>query len=149
VLSRGYRQFGVAYASSGARLPAADPVPDILVPVIARAQAASGHRFDASYCVVMHYPPGTGIGWHVDGKRFRDVLLVVSLGGSAGVEFRTVGGNATSSKWDLGHGSLYAMYGTARWEYEHRVLPVTEERFCLQFRDVDSAAGMAQPAGEA
>lgn len=33
-------------------------------------------------------------------------------------------------------GSLYAMHGPARWEYQHRVVPVTQDRWSLTFRQV-------------
>lgn len=140
-LSRGYLQFGVAYAPSGQRLEQAPPVPERLLPLIERAQKRWDFVFPASYCVAMHYPAGAELDWHVDGNRFRDVLLIVSLGAPAAIEFRPKGDQGAGRVWHLEHGSLYAMHGQARWEYEHRVLPVTGERYCLQFRDVDPNAG--------
>jgi alkylated DNA repair dioxygenase AlkB len=145
-LSRGYIQYGVAYSRTGQRLDEAPPVPERLVPVIARAQQRSGFVFPASYCVVMHYPAGAGLDWHVDGNRFRDVLLIVSLGAPADVEFRPKGSEGQGQVLHLEHGSLYAMHGPARWDCEHRVQPVAGERYCLQFRDVDPNAGR-KPAG--
>ena len=79
-LKRRYAQFGYAYASTGRRLTPAPAFPPFLTAIVEKANARhpSGVAFDQ--CIITHYPPGAGIGWHTDAAGFGEVIIAVSLG---------------------------------------------------------------------
>src|SRR5688500_4022225 len=59
--------FGLHYAFDGSGLRAADPIPDWLEPLRARAAALAGRAAaDFVHALVIEYVPGAGIGWHRD-----------------------------------------------------------------------------------
>jgi alkylated DNA repair dioxygenase AlkB len=136
-LKRSYAQFGYAYGSTGRRLTAAAPLPEFLTALIekARPHHPAGHSFNQ--CIVTHYPPGAGIGWHTDAPRFGDCILAVSLGAEARLQFRVNGTQEVCCEVRASPGSLYVMQGPARREYQHRVAPVGSTRYSLTFRHVD------------
>jgi DNA oxidative demethylase len=133
-LKRAYAQFGYAYALTGHELTPAPSLPDVLLSVIARGSPYCPDDTRFNQCIVTHYPKGAGIGWHIDARCFGDVILAVSAGAAARLQFRPKGSKATSHEVLVRPGSLYVLSGSARWEYQHRVMPVTAVRYSLTFR---------------
>jgi alkylated DNA repair dioxygenase AlkB len=135
-LKRSYAQFGYAYVSNGRKLTPAAPLPDYLEALIAKGlpHCPEGARFNQ--CIVSHYPPGSGIGWHTDAPRFGECVMAVSLGEEAQLQFRPNGSEEASCTVRTAPGSLYVMHGPARWEYQHQVVPVEAARYSLTFRYV-------------
>lgn len=122
-LKRGYAQFGYSYVSTGRKLEMAAPMPSFLQEVLLKAQSIAGDGEPINQCIVTHYPANSGIGWHTDAPRFGECVIGVSLGGAARLQFRLAG-------------------GPARWQYQHQVVPVKQERYSLTFRHVpDPATG--------
>ncbi len=71
-------------SQQGRKLERAAEMPDFLRVVIEKAQNLhqSGEPFNQ--CIVTHYPPNSGIGWHTDtSPRFGECVVGVSLGGEA------------------------------------------------------------------
>lgn len=135
-LKRGYAQFGYAYVSTGRKLERVADMPDFLRSVIEKAQAIHQGCEPFNQCIVTHYPPNSGIGWHTDAPRFGECVVGVSLGGEARFQFRPNGSEEVSYEIWADPGSMYLMRGPARWEFQHQVVPVKAERFSLTFRHV-------------
>src|SRR5215213_4838357 len=80
--------FGLHYAFDGSGLREAQPIPDWLLPLRARAAAAAGRRAEEFvHALVIEYAPGAGIGWHRDRPVFGDVVGI-SLLAPAPLRFR-------------------------------------------------------------
>lgn len=135
-LKRGYAQFGYSYVSTGRKLDPAATMPDFLLAVIEKVLPYSPGEAEFNQCIVTHYPPNSGIGWHTDAPRFGECVVGVSLGGPARFQFRPNGSEEYSYEVKAVPGSMYVMKGPARWQFQHQVLPVKAERFSLTFRHV-------------
>ena len=139
-LKRSYAQFGYAYVAIGQRLQPAPPFPDYLVELLGRALAALPEAPGAvtfEQCIVTHYGEGAGIGWHMDAPSFGDYIVGVSAGGDGRFQFRPKGLEGPPTyEAVVTAGSVYAMSGPARWEWQHRVVPVKAVRYSLTFRQV-------------
>jgi alkylated DNA repair dioxygenase AlkB len=135
-LKRGYAQFGYAYVSTGRKLQTTASIPASLRAVIDKAipHCPAGSTFNQ--CIVTHYPTGSGIGWHTDAPRFGECIVGVSLGAEARLQFRPNGVEEVTFEVRAAPGSMYLMHGPARWEHQHQVVPVKDERYSLTFRNV-------------
>ena len=92
---------------------------------------------DLVHALVAEYSPGTPLGWHRDVPDFESIFGV-SLGGEALLRFRPYPPNRPRKKdivkLKVQPSSVYAMRGTARWEWQHSVAPVDELRWSITFR---------------
>lgn len=129
--------FGWHYDFDDASLRPADPLPDWLLPLRARAAHFAGLGPDALVqASLIRYDPGAGIGWHRDRPVFGHVLGV-SLGAAANLRFR----RRRSDGFDrismpLAPRSLYHLTGQARHEWEHSIAPMPATRWSIIFRDL-------------
>ena len=135
-LKRGYAQFGYSYVSTGRKLEAAPPIPDFLQMIIKKARPYYPNDIMFTQCIVTHYPPGAGIGWHTDAPLFGDYVIGVSLAGEARLQFRPNSYKEVTYEIKVSPGSLYLLQGVVRWNYQHQVIPVKVERYSLTFRYV-------------
>ncbi|HYE28576.1 MAG TPA: alpha-ketoglutarate-dependent dioxygenase AlkB [Allosphingosinicella sp.] len=127
--------FGLHYAFDGRGLRPAEPIPDWLRPL--RARAAAWARVDAEafvHALVIEYAPGAGIGWHRDRPVFGDVVGI-SLLAPAPLRFRRRAG----SKWErftltAEPRSAYLLRGEARHEWEHSIPPLDTLRYSVTLR---------------
>lgn len=136
LLKRSAAHFGYAYLATGRRLLSAEPFPAFLSAVIDKClpYCPSGAKF--TQCLVSRYPPGAGIGWHVDAPQFGEYVAGVSLGSVARLMFRPAKQAETGAGIAVAPRSVYIMSGSARWSYEHRITPVKAVRYSLTFRSV-------------
>jgi alkylated DNA repair dioxygenase AlkB len=135
-MKRGLAQFGSAYVTTGRKLVDAPPIPPFLQAVIEKAAPYYPQGIEFAQCIVTWYPCNAGIGWHTDAPRFGDYILAVSLATPARLQFRPNKSKAVSFEVTATPGSLYVMHGIARWQYQHRIIPVKAERYSLTFRSV-------------
>jgi alkylated DNA repair dioxygenase AlkB len=135
-MKRGWAQFGWGYVSIGQQLEPAPPIPPYLQAVIDKAAPYYQNSIEFAQCIVTKYPVGAGIGFHKDAPCFGDCILGVSLAAEARLRFRPKGETHPSFAVTASPGSLYVMEGTARWQYEHQIMPVKKERYSLTFRTV-------------
>jgi alkylated DNA repair dioxygenase AlkB len=140
-LKRSYAQFGYAYVSTGRRLEATAAMPEFLRAVIDKVRPRCPDGTEFNQCIVTHYPPGSGIGWHTDAAGFGECVVGVSLDAEARLQFRPNGAEEASYEVRAAPGSMYLMRGPVRWDYQHQVVPVKTDRFSLTFRHVPPAAG--------
>ena len=147
-LNRGYRQFGWEYDSLGTVKAGPEPLPPLLQSAlqICRAKLPQPTSFDQA--VAMYYPVGGGLGWHVDGARFGPVIVALSFAGNASLEFRRGGEQEASYRLQIAPGAMYVLARGSRWDFEHRILPVEQERYSITFRTIgqpETPAGSRGP----
>jgi len=129
--------FGWSYRFDGSGLAPAEPIPDWLLPVRARAAAVAGLAPDAlEHALLIRYGPGAALGWHRDRPVFDDVIGI-SLLSPAPLRFR----RKQSDKWQrftltAEPRSLYLLRGPSRTEWEHSIPPVETLRCSITFRSM-------------
>ena len=133
-MRRGYAQFGYAYVTTSRKLKPALALPAFLQAVISQASPYYPASVTFTQLIVTHYPSGAGIGWHTDAPVFSEYILGISLASEARLQFRPKKSQKASFEVKVAPGSLYVMHGSARYDYEHRIMPVKTERYSLTFR---------------
>jgi alkylated DNA repair dioxygenase AlkB len=127
--------FGWRYDFDDRSFAPAEPIPDWLLPLRAKAAAFAGvSPEDFVHALLVRYDPGAGIGWHRDRSVF-ETVVGVSLGAPAVLRFRRrreVGFERASI--DLEPRSAYRLSGPARHEWEHSIAPGETLRFSITFR---------------
>ncbi|HEU0099284.1 MAG TPA: alpha-ketoglutarate-dependent dioxygenase AlkB [Allosphingosinicella sp.] len=127
--------FGLHYAFDGSGLREAEPIPDWLQPLRARAATLAGLAAEAFvHALVIEYAPGAGIGWHRDRPVFGDVVGI-SLLAPAPLRFRRRAG----VRWErftlaAEPRSAYLLRGEARHEWEHSIPPLETLRYSVTLR---------------
>lgn len=129
--------FGMKYDFERERIERADPIPNWLLPVRARAAAFAGLAPDELVqALVLRYDPGAGIGWHRDRPVYGHVVGV-SLGEAAALRLRRrrPGGFERTSA-PLEPRSVYHMTGEVRHGWEHSIAPMERTRWSISFRSL-------------
>jgi alkylated DNA repair dioxygenase AlkB len=127
--------FGWRYDFNQARVEAAPPIPDFLLPLRGRAACFAGlEAAQFEQALVIRYGPGAGIGWHRD-RPFFDRVFGLSLSSDTVLRFRrrTLRGFERFAL-DAPARSAYLLSGEIRHEWEHSIAPVSEPRFSITFR---------------
>jgi len=133
--NRKTRSFGWRYDFDDGRFMPADPIPDWLRPLRAKAAAFAEVPPDGFiHALLARYDPGAGIGWHRDRDVFEGVVGI-SLNTPAILRFR----QRTSSGFrrasiEVQPRSAYLLSGEARWEWEHSIVPGDALRLSVTFR---------------
>ena len=148
MLRRQYAQFGFRYSSTGRRLTPVEKFPDFLVRLANRVRAFSATPEALNQCIISHYDVGDGIGWHTDAWSFGENIIGISLGGPARFQFRKNGKMRHQFEVILSSGSVYCISGPARWNYQHRIVPVKTSRFAFTFRHVPGVETGTCPLGQ-
>jgi alkylated DNA repair dioxygenase AlkB len=133
--NRKTKTYGWRYDFDDASFAPAEPIPEWLLPL--RAKAAAFARLSQEefvHVLLARYDPGAGIGWHRDRPQFGEVVGV-SLGSPAILRFR----QRTDERFRrallrLEPRSAYLLSGPSRWEWEHSISPGEELRFSITFR---------------
>jgi alkylated DNA repair protein (DNA oxidative demethylase) len=132
-------QYGWRYSFESFKVSEGPPLPDFLIPVRNRAAAFRGlPPEDLSEALITEYAPGATIGWHRDAAPF-DVVLGISLLSSCRFRFR----RGRTGSWETAEallmpGSIYALTGAARKEWQHSIPAVGELRYSITFRTMRS-----------
>ncbi|MGZ8997586.1 MAG: alpha-ketoglutarate-dependent dioxygenase AlkB [Allosphingosinicella sp.] len=127
--------FGWAYRFDGSGLAPADPIPDWLLTVRAKAAAFAGLAPDRlEHALLIRYGEGAGLGWHRDRPVFGEVIGI-SLLSRAPLRLRRKQGE----KWQrftlqAEPRSAYLLSGPARSEWEHGLAPVDTLRYSITLR---------------
>jgi alkylated DNA repair dioxygenase AlkB len=122
------------------------PIPDILMPVRARAAAFAGlSADDLVQAMVTRYDPGAGIGWHRDRPVFEHVVGL-SLGAAATMRFRRrVATKFERATLPLAPRAAYHLAGDARHLWEHSIAEMAETRWSITFRSLSERGRRALP----
>lgn len=133
--NRKTRSFGWRYDFEDASFSPAEPIPDWLLPL--RAKAAEFAQIGPGefvHVLLARYDPGAGIGWHRDRDVF-DQVVGISLASPAVLRFRRrKPGGFDRATLDVAPRSAYLLSGEARWDWEHRITPGDQLRFSITFR---------------
>lgn len=127
--------FGWRYDFTAGGLRPAEPIPDFLESLRARAAEAGGlPAGELQQVLVTRYPPGAAIGWHKDRPEFAEVVGV-SLLAPGLFRFRRRRGSAWErASLTVEPRSLYVLAGPARYDWEHSLPPVERLRYSITFR---------------
>jgi len=130
-----YEMHGVAARRKVYRFDSARPYPCELKPIILKgAQALKVHLDEIIHVLFTHYPIGAPIGWHRDAPMYESILGI-SLGSDCTIKLRPYDSRVSPiRKIDLPARSAYIFSGESRWQWEHHIAPVKEERFSLTMR---------------
>ena len=106
--------------------------PRLLEPLRDKASALAGAEI--AHALIARYDPGAGIGWHKDRGVF-DRVVGISLLSPAVLRFRKrTASGFTRFNMPLEPRSAYLLSGTARYDWEHRIVPGEQLRFSITFR---------------
>jgi alkylated DNA repair dioxygenase AlkB len=128
--------FGMRYDYGRRAVAAAEPFPDLLLPLRDRAADMAGlEPADLDQVLINEYRPGAGIGWHRDKSVFGEVVGV-SLLSPCILRFRraVAGGGWERRTLTPQPRSAYVLTGPARTEWEHSIPPVETLRYSITFR---------------
>lgn len=134
--------FGWVYGYESWRIEPGPPIPDVLLPLRARAAVLAGVEPDALVEVlVTEYPPGAGVGWHRDAPQFGPVVGV-SLLRACRLRFQRGAGAARQTRAAvLEPRSAYVFDGEARWQWQHSIPPMKALRYSVTFRTLRDRPG--------
>jgi DNA oxidative demethylase len=146
--NRRTQSFGWRYDFDDASFSEAEPIPDWLEPVRARAAAFAGLQpSDFVHVLLARYDPGAGIGWHRDRDVFNQVVGI-SLNSPATLRFRQRTANGfRRANLQVAPRSAYLLAGEARRDWEHSIAPGDALRFSITFRAL-SEKGRRIAAGQ-
>ena len=136
VAKRTARHFGVGYDyERRSAVHEAEPIPDWLVPVRARAAELAGvEPEELAEILVQRYPPGAQIGWHRDAPAF-GIVVGISVGSGARMRVRRdKGGVRHTFELELEPCSGYVLAREARTAWQHHVPPAKALRYSITFR---------------
>ena len=116
----------------------AQPVPDELLWLRDRcAEPMKCEPEQIGHALVSFYPVGAPIGWHSDAAQYGGAVFGVSLASDCSMDFRPIAyGTGEKQRIYLARRSGYLMSGISRWQWEHHITPVKEERWSITFRTV-------------
>ncbi|BBD96955.1 alpha-ketoglutarate-dependent dioxygenase AlkB [Sphingobium amiense] len=135
--------FGWKYDFGTGCFAPAEPIPDWLLPLKAKAAGFAGlDPTDLVQALLIRYDPGAGIGWHRDRPVFEHVVGV-SLGQTARMRFRRRSGTKFERAYvPLQPRSIYHLSGESRNEWEHSIACVDAVRWSITFRSLTRAKGL-------
>lgn len=141
--------YGGSFDYDSNRLLPAQPLINELAPLRQRVADWAGVAPERLvHALVAEYAPGTPLGWHRDVPDFEDVFGV-SLGAEAVLGFRpwppVDPKRADIVRLVAEPRSLYAIQGSARWDWQHRVAPVQALRWSITFRTARPVAAPSRP----
>jgi alkylated DNA repair protein (DNA oxidative demethylase) len=127
--------FGWRYDFDDSSFAPAEPIPDWLQPLRAKAAAfAKVVPDDFAHVLLARYDPGAGIGWHRDRPQFEQVVGI-SLGSPAVMRFRQRTANGfRRANVRLEPRSAYLLSGEVRHDWEHSIVPGDTLRVSITFR---------------
>jgi len=127
--------FGWHYDFDNARFGPADPMPEWLLPLKARAAGFAGlDDADLVQALLIRYDKGAGIGWHRDRPVFEHVVGI-SLAVPATMRFRRrTGQGFERASVPMAPRSIYHMSGEARHDWEHSIAEMEQTRWSITFR---------------
>ena len=128
--------FGVDYDyDNPGRSGGGEPFPDWLNPYRDQAAALAGVQpGELVEALVQRYPPDATIGWHRDAPMFGKVVGL-SLAAPCRMRFRQPRGDRRDVfELVLEPRSAYVLAGSVRWQWQHSIPAVKEERYSITFR---------------
>jgi alkylated DNA repair dioxygenase AlkB len=114
--------------------PEGQAIPEFLLAIRERAAAFAGvEAEEIVQALITEYSPGTPIGWHRDRPQF-GTILGISLASACRMRLKPYKGEGKIASLMLEPRSIYAMQGTARWDFVHSIPAVEKLRYSITFR---------------
>lgn len=135
---RRYIHFGWEYNYLRDLFVQTDPLPKFLNPFVRRiAKWLDIPRDRIVEALILEYPPGAAIGWHVDRERFEHIIGI-SFGGWCTMRWRKsyIKERDEILKVDLEPRSAYIMQKELRWKWQHSVPKTKTHRYSITFRTI-------------
>lgn len=133
VARRKMYRYGVSYSTEGKNAPARN-IPDEIAFLIRKgAEALKISSKEIIQVLFNHYPVGAPIGWHRDAPTF-EKIVGVSLKSSCRMKLKPYDSKLSPAQILLAPRSGYYMTGESRWNWEHHIPPVKEERYSITMR---------------
>ena len=131
--------FGWAYHPTNKQVTQVAPMPDSLVALCHTCCECCAMDNAFQQATVTQYPPGAGIGAHIDAPLYGDTILVLSLAIPAHMRFR-LRQSGVHLDLVLAPRSLLLLRGPSRWEWSHEIVAtsVKQTRWSVTFRSVQS-----------
>lgn len=131
------RSYGWSYDFESGSFAPAEPIPDWLQNVKARAAEFAGLQpGDLVQALLIRYDPGAGIGWHKDRPVFEHVVGI-SLGNAATLRLRRrTAAGFERAKAQLPPRSIYHLSGEVRHQWEHSIAAMDVPRWSVTFRSL-------------
>jgi alkylated DNA repair dioxygenase AlkB len=99
-----------------------------------RAAAFAGVKAEEIVqAMITEYSTGTPIGWHRDRPQF-GTIVGISLVSACRMRLKPYKGDGKIVSLILEPRSIYAMQGTARWNFVHSIPAVEKLRYSITFR---------------
>ena len=139
VAKRRATHFGRSYEYESARVSAAPPIPEFLLPLRERiADFTKCSPAEFAEVLITEYPAGAGIGWHRDAPAF-DFIVGISLLSECTMKFRpwppTEASHAQKAfSLLLEPRSLYVLRGPVRIHWQHHIPPTKRLRYSITLR---------------
>jgi alkylated DNA repair dioxygenase AlkB len=139
VARRRTAHFGWLYGYETWRIEPGPPIPELLLPLRARAAGLADVAADELVEVlVTEYRPGAGIGWHRDAPMF-GVVAGISLLAPCRVRFeRGQGAGRETRAVEVAPRSAYLLTDEARHAWRHSIPPMKALRYSVTFRTLRS-----------
>ncbi len=130
--------FGYRYDYESWKLVPTDPLPPEWAWLRDRAAAlVEVEPAELAETLITRYPPGAGIGWHMDAPLFGPKVVGVSLASSCSMRFqRRTAGARLVHRLELAPRSVYVLSGPARSSWQHSIPPIGSLRYSVTFRTV-------------
>lgn len=134
-------EFGMEYDFSSRKATAAPALPEFLSPLRDGAAEFAGIPApDFAESIVTEYPPGAPMGWHRDVPQF-ETIVGVSLGSPCWMRLKPYKAEGKVLSTLLRPRSIYVISGTARWGFQHSIVPVDALRYSITFRTLRGLPG--------
>ncbi len=129
--------FGWRQDDTGRMVETGEPIPDVLLPLLAKVAAFTGLDPDSfRHALVTEYAPGAGIGWHRDRPPAVAIAGVSLLSPCHFRLRRKVGDRWERASIIAEPRSAYLMSGPARSDWQHSIPAVEATRYSVTFRTV-------------
>jgi len=127
--------FGHEYLFAGQQPRRDASIPDYLLPLTQIAGDISGTPADAfEQVMVTEYPPGAGIGWHMDRPTFERIVAVSFLAPCTLRLRRRVGQDWEPRAVQIEPRSAYLLDGPVRKRWQHSIAPMDVLRYSVTLR---------------
>lgn len=138
------RSYGWSYDFETGVFSLAEPIPDWLQIVKARAEQFAGlESGEIVQALIIRYDPGASIGWHKDRPVF-DHVIGISLGAAATLRLRRRRGSQFErASAPLAPSSVYHLSGEVRHGWEHSITALDETRWSITFRSFSDKGRIA------
>ncbi len=126
--------YGMKYDFLNRSASSIGPIPEWLWDLKNRSEVLLGKVIPQA--LVTSYPIGSAIGWHHDAPSFES-LLGISLLNSCRFQLR----RGEMRHWEkyeinLEARSAYVVRDEARWQWQHHIPPVKDQRYSITFRTI-------------